>query len=285
MKRVLLALTVTAWSLLVAIPSSQAGSHCGGTDGPTQIIVTCNDTSEGDTDPGTQPVSTNGLESYEYLWLPACPTALPTVAGAADIACGARDTCTTTSEQRMALWVRQVRDAQGRPVNEGWRQVETACRNPADAGQIRRQLTWGDVLAAIRRLGLPAAEVQSPAYTLVHLETTFWTQPETIDKTLELIGYSVDVHVEPASYTWHWGDGSTQSTTTPGSPYPAKDITHTYAHATKDGPSLALSVDVTYTARYRVDGGDWITIPESVTIAGPSQALPIKEASAVLIAS
>ncbi len=47
---------------------------------------------------------------------------------------------------------------------------------------------------------------------------------------------------------------------------------------------MSLSVGVTYTARYRVDGGSWQTIPEVLTIPGTPRALPVKQASAVLVA-
>ncbi len=45
---------------------------------------------------------------------------------------------------------------------------------------------------------------------------------------------------------------------------------------------MQTSVDVTYTARFRVGNGAWQAIPETVTIAGPGGALRISEATAVL---
>jgi hypothetical protein len=117
----------------------------------------------------------------------------------------------------------------------------------------------------------------------VNLETTFYTQPNNIDRTLAILGYSVDVHLYPVSYAWHWGDGSTQTTDDPGRPYPATDVTHTYVHATDRGEPLSLSVDITYAGRYRVDGGDWSQVPEPITVDGPVTALAVKQASTVLI--
>ena len=73
------------------------------------------------------------------------------------------------------------------------------------------------------------------------------------------------------------------TTETPGRPYPAGDLTHTYTHATRDHGALALSVDVTYTASYRVDGGAWTTIPDQITIPGPPTALPVRQASSVIV--
>ncbi len=57
------------------------------------------------------------------------------------------------------------------------------------------------------------------------------------------------------------------------------DVTHAYldAHTT-----VQASVDVTYTARFRVGNGGWRDIAETVTIAGPGSALRVSEATAVL---
>lgn len=144
-------------------------------------------------------------------------------------------------------------------------------------------LTADDVLSAIRRLGLPTAQVEGPAYALVNLDTTFFTSPETIDRRLTIIGYQVDVHVEPVEFTWTWGDGTSTVTSTPGRPYPATDITHTYTRATAPHERLRLDVQVAYHARYRVDGQSWIDIPDPISVNGPSHPLPIKQASSVLV--
>ena len=39
---------------------------------------------------------------------------------------------------------------------------------------------------------------------------------------------------------------------------------------------------MTYSARFRVNGGQWQDIPETVTISGPPGSLRIAEATAVL---
>jgi hypothetical protein len=118
---------------------------------------------------------------------------------------------------------------------------------------------------------------------LVNLETTFYTTPNDIDRTLAILGYRVDVHLYPVSYAWHWGDGSTQTTDDPGRPYPATGVTHTYANATDPGQPLSLRVDITYSGRYRVDGSDWTPVPEPITVDGRVRALAVKQASTVLI--
>ncbi len=137
------------------------------------------------------------------------------------------------------------------------------------------------VLTALQRIGLPALRVrtQPEDKTLVNFATNFYARPRTFTRAVTLLGRRVQIRATPGSYTWHYGDGSSSSSHEPGAPYPALDITHDYtdAHVT-----VRTSVDVTYTARFRVGGGAWQTIPGSVTITGPASPLRVSEATAVL---
>ncbi len=164
-----------------------------------------------------------------------------------------------------------------------WEYLLSQCRSAAELGPGRQTLTWSDIRTAIRRIAVPAAQVGGPQYTLVNLQTTFYTRASTIDRTLTILGFTVDVHIQPTSYIWHWGDGTTSTTHVPGRPYPAKDVTHTYVHATAQGAGLPLRVDVEYSARYRVDGTSWVTIPQALMVPGAVKQLPVKQASAVLV--
>jgi hypothetical protein len=141
------------------------------------------------------------------------------------------------------------------------------------------------VESAIRRVGVPAGRVSAPGYTLVNLDTTFYTEVHPIRRTLTIIGYTVDVEVVPTTFTWHWGDGEASTSDTAGGPYPSTDVTHTYTRHTPVGRPLSLSVDVGYAARYRVDGGAWSAIPDTIAVSGPATALPVRQASAVLVES
>ena len=158
---------------------------------------------------------------------------------------------------------------------------------PAAAAPVAPALptvTPGAVLTALRRIGLPAlaARTQPADKTLVNFATIFYANPQAVTRSLTLLGRQVEVAAGATSFTWHYGDGTSARTDSPGSPYPAKDITHTYtdAHVT-----VRTSVDVTYSGRFRVGGGGWQTIPGTVTIAGPPAALRVSEATALLSGS
>lgn len=146
-----------------------------------------------------------------------------------------------------------------------------------------RELTPGDVLRAVREMGMPAlrVRVEPGDETLVNVETNFYAEPQPFDRSIELLGFAVDVQATPATYTWIHGDGTTARTTDPGSPYPDLDVTHRYRE-----PSSGVSprVDVTYQVRYRVDGGPWLPLSQTLTARGPASTLTVNEAAPVLTA-
>jgi len=133
----------------------------------------------------------------------------------------------------------------------------------------------------MRRIGLPAiqAQTQPRDKTLVNFDTIFYAEPQTVTRAVTLLGQRVTIAATPESFTWHYGDGASATTTDPGAPYPAKDVVHQYqkAHVT-----VQPSVDVNYSGRFRVGGGAWQAIPGIVTIAGPPAPLRVSEATAVL---
>ena len=143
------------------------------------------------------------------------------------------------------------------------------------------EVTPGIVLEALRRMGLPAVRThtQPEDKTLVNFDTIFYAEPTTFRRTITLLGQRVDVEAAPARFTWRPGDGSARTTTTPGRPYPAKDVTHRYERAHR---TVHAAVDVTYTARFRVAGGAWQDIAETITITGPPTPLRVAEATPVL---
>ena len=163
--------------------------------------------------------------------------------------------------------------------------MRSECRTPdhIGPGQPRKTLSWSDIRDALRRIGVPPAGVQGPAYTLVNLRTTFYTRVAAFDRSFVLLGFHVDVHISPVTYIWHWGDGTTTTTHRPGRPYPARDVTHTYRRATETGVTVAQRVDVAYHAQFRIDGGDWNSVTDQLVIAGTTRHIPIKQASAVLV--
>ena len=128
---------------------------------------------------------------------------------------------------------------------------------------------------------MPALKVhiQPDGETLVNIDTIFYTNPTHLRRTVTLLGHEVRLDARPVSFTWVHGDGTQDSTARPGRPYPAKDVTHEYK---QPGNDLRARVDTTYRVRYRVDGGGWAELGETLTAPGPTTSLDVDEAAPVL---
>ncbi|SKB09852.1 hypothetical protein SAMN06295964_2926 [Aeromicrobium choanae] len=143
-----------------------------------------------------------------------------------------------------------------------------------------REVTPGDVVEAVERVGLPRLRVavQPAGSTLVNLDTIFHTSSAPFEETVDILDSTVDLRATPASYSWHHGDGTAQTTTSPGRPYPALDVIHRYRRP----GGVSARVDVTYRVTYRVDGGAWQELDSTITATGPATPLRVREARPVL---
>jgi hypothetical protein len=190
--------------------------------------------------------------------------------------CQAARVCPAANERLYRLWGR----TEDPPA---WLPLSTRCfgQPPTAADTPQPRITPALVLNEIRRIGLPilTAKTQPEGKTLVNFDTIFYTEAQPFDATVTLLGQQVDIVAKATEYAWHHGDGSTTTTSTPGAPYPSKEITYRYADA---DTTVRQRVDVTYSARFRVNGGVWQDIDETVTITGPQGSLRVSEARGVL---
>ncbi len=143
---------------------------------------------------------------------------------------------------------------------------------------------------AFRRIPLPEStlSIQPPGgETLVNLPTVFSTEADAFRRTVTLLGQQVELDISPRTFTWHHGDGTTQTSSEPGRPYErglpmSAYVTHEYSSLTDE---LAPRVDTVWTARFRVNGGPWRDVGETVTIEGPPASLAVREAEPNLVGS
>ena len=230
--------------------------------------VVCEQPGQGDP---TNPVPAGEASPYvNYRWSSLCSNSPTTTV---ELECTASLTCDTPDLRRWQLW--------GRMANGNWVTIRTQCFGGTPPEFVPPTVTPGHVLSALRRVGLPLLEthVQPDGKTLINFDTIFHTDPETVSLNLTILGQSVDVEATPSKYLWVFGDGSSATTTTPGDPYPAKTVVHRYTDARV---TVHPHVEVTYSARFRVNGGSWQDIPESVTTVGPDETLRIAEATPLL---
>ena len=115
----------------------------------------------------------------------------------------------------------------------------------------------------------------------MNLETNFFTaNTEATSIPVRLLGSQVVVTAEPIAYRWHFGDGTSTTTTSPGAPYPDLDVAHVYESTEK----VVVSVDTQYgAASFTVDGGPPEQIPSTIWISGKGQDLEVVEALPQLV--
>jgi hypothetical protein len=166
--------------------------------------------------------------------------------------------------------------------------------NTAEEQEV--EITAAMAFSAMKRLSWPAADlvIQPPGgRTLVNFPTNFFTHlaPAPRVQPVTIAERHVDIEATP-TFVWHWaGTGETNdpadavpfSTTDPGAAYVqgrALAVSHEYADA---HVTVHPWVDVVYTGRFRVDGGDWQAIPDTLTVAGTPVALEVVEARLRLV--
>jgi|GEM_PF-7119371 len=172
------------------------------------------------------------------------------------------------------------------PVNKNSEQANEECDGPIEdcadidfdayAEYTAEEVTVGDIIEAVRQVGLPSLQIkiQPGGTTLVNFETIFYADAPTFERTVDLLGYAVDLRATPASFTWHHGDGTSQTTSSPGHKYPNHDVTHTFKRA---ADNIRPSVDVTYQVSYRIDSNTWETLPGAITAPGAAASLSVEQ--------
>jgi hypothetical protein len=160
----------------------------------------------------------------------------------------------------------------------------TGRRLPAVVVVPRPQdVTWEQILAETKVVLFPelSVKVQPRGRTLVNLDTIVYTDESKVSTTtVTLLGFPVAVEATPISYTWNFGDGTPALTTsTPGKPYPSKEITHKYM---KRG-AVSLTLTTVYAARLNVANTGWQYVDGAIPITGPATPLQVREAVPVLV--
>jgi hypothetical protein len=137
------------------------------------------------------------------------------------------------------------------------------------------------VARVFQRIPLPGlvTHTQPKGKTLVNFDTILYTDAKPLDRTITLLGQRIDLAIRPSSFRWVHGDGTSQITSTPGAPYPAMEVLHRYQHA---HVTVAVHVEVTWSATYRLNAGASQAVAGTVTTVGPPTDLRIAEATPVL---
>ncbi len=291
---------------LVLLLSQAAPSLAEG--GPCEVLVACSPTAGGvDTetardqivalpktpaDDGRSPVDAayNGPR-YEYGSTTAC-TANPPGGAATDALCTMAITAcsdpTKGAGPLTRIWRRTL--VEGQPPS-GWTQVGVTCWADAVPGS-RPSVTMAMIQQAFHTTpwAKPVMSTEPKGnVTLVGLDTYYkvdWSaqgfQPqeiETIDPAT-MLGFRVEIRPRLDHFTYVFGDGQDFGpTSNEGGVYPSGGITHPYLQA-GDYPAR---VDTTFGAEFRINGGAWAPIPDTVTVPGPPTTVTVRTARAQLV--
>jgi hypothetical protein len=297
LKRSFAAMFLAALAItLTSIPAF--GGPCGGIQ-----VLNCSADTGGITTVVTSEVierAKNGLDLqtgkpdkhvWEYTSATACQLSTPgglnadAPCASAVLAC-AGNTAAQGLGPQIRLYRREL-GPNGRPLPSGWVEVGLTCSPESVPGAP--VLGMGLILAAFHNTAwaLPTVHIQPEGnVTLVTLPTFFkvtWPtagfQPDEID-TVTLMGKPVQIRPTNEGYTYVFGDDSSPlQTDSAGGDYPNGDITHVYAKA----GTYSSHIDITYGGEFSVEGGEWLPIPDTVSIAGPVQLLTVRTAHARLV--
>ena len=184
-----------------------------------------------------------------------------------------------THTRRVGTWVTRPKPKYCSFIDV--RELPRECPNTDEPTTPRRDNTRDaiqtQVQTAVRTLKVPAltAVTQPGDQALINIPTILYTTPVPFTRDVTLLGQTIRIQADPAAYRWHHGDNTSQTTRTPGAPYPRKDVTHTY---TKPQANTRVRVDTIYRIRYRLPDGTWQTVPDTLTITGPTTTITIHEA-------
>lgn len=142
-------------------------------------------------------------------------------------------------------------------------------------------------LELLNHLPIPDIAIEAnPSTGLVALPAWFWIDGydgTAISSSDSLGGVTVDVEVEPLSYRWSFGDGTSAETTSLGQRYPDEsDIQHVYEQSSLAvGGVYTITVEVTFAVQYRVNGGAWETL-DPITRSF-SNDYPVQQLQSVIV--
>lgn len=172
----------------------------------------------------------------------------------------------------------------------GWSRPVVWCpADPAPAvtlAAIRQQ--------AVRLLPHVGIGIAPPdAVTLVHIQTVLWADTP-VDRALPaatLVGHQVRLRVHLAQARWDFGDGHTDTTSSPGAPYDPQHPCRTaqcpgyYGHTYTATGQLTITLTMTWRAEYSLDAGNtWLAVdPAPLTGPTATQPIHIRQARGVLV--
>ena len=185
---------------------------------------------------------------------------------------------------------REKMSAEGK-VLETWKWLGSTCL-PNEVPGAQKVPTMAMIRQAMHETKWAEATVgfqpkgNTTLVTLPNFYRAAWSAagygPGEVDRVdpATMYGYRVDIRPKLVGLTYVFGDGTSQGPTTSlGGTYPDGDIRHTYATAGR----YDVHVRVEWGADFRINGGGWIQIPDTVTVDEPATTITVRTATNRLV--
>ena len=132
----------------------------------------------------------------------------------------------------------------------------------------------------LQRLNVGASQLLTPYpgenVGLVNRPMHMWTDADTIETTIDILDQPVQVRLTPATYHWNYGDGTTQTTTEPGSAVdPNYGGDTATSHRYEETGTYTAQVTVSYVGQFRVDDNPWTPIGGTLDVPSSTASMDI----------
>jgi hypothetical protein len=213
----------------------------------------------------------------QKTYVPTCSGNTPYNNGV--LCTAAVEACPTEGDVQFWVYAREYNVVERREVTPYTRAVDpsTVCLGPDDPvidprvaipGLVQRDFKSVVVVKGV-------AEVSPAPDTLVNIPTVFETStPASYDIPLTLLGQSVVITATAESYTWHFGDGVTATSTATGG-----RVEHEYRRAA----SRQAYVVISWSGSFSINGGASQAITGRATTTGAPIAVEVKQARSELV--
>jgi hypothetical protein len=140
-----------------------------------------------------------------------------------------------------------------------WRKIEVSPRTPVPSQEVAMHIR--------EEVPMPQVFIRAnPDLGLVGSESWFWVEGYSgmpINESTDAFGRLVEVEAKVDRYEWSFGDGSLLTSSSLGRAYPQRsDVRHTYQRSSAGlGIGYPVEVRFIFSVRYRVEAGEWTSLP------------------------
>jgi hypothetical protein len=210
--------------------------------------------------------------------------------GPGDVCDQVRNVCDAATVARLPKDPKITTTAtQQRHADGSWSLAGIDCAVHAAAPRVTAVLVMREVRKLVPH---PKVGIAPPGgATLVNIQTLLWADTPSDQSlgTVTLLGHQVTLQVHVAQVDWDFGDGQRDTTPSPEPRYDPSAGCKTvscpgyWGHVYAATGAMTVSATVTWSGRYRVDGGAWLDIPGTVTGPATTAALTVRQARGVLV--